>query len=143
AQLAPEDGIKQHLAHPHLDPIRETKEFQRLVDDPGFNRRYSAVWLPTLGSSFEFRELHGLTPEKHLEHCTRLALEHFRPRSLTVCVPPLGTAAAASVWHRPIISEKARLSDTSRKISAALALAQMGHVDAISRFLGERADPSM
>lgn len=143
AQLAPEDRMNQYLAHPHLDPIRETKEFQCLVDDAGFNRRYSAVWLPTLGSSFEFRELHGLTPEKHLEHCARLAQEQFRPRSLTVCVSPAGTAAAASVWHRPIVSEKARSSDASRKINAALALAHMGDANVISRFLGQRADPSM
>lgn len=143
AQLAPEDRMNQYLAHPLLDPIRETKEFQRLVDDDGFNRRYSAVWLPTLGYSLEFRELHGLTPEKHLEYCARLAQEQFRPRSLTVCVSPAGTAAAASVWHRPIVSEKARSSDASRKINAALALAHMGDANVISRFLGQQADPSM
>ncbi len=142
-QAAPDENVRQCLTHGYLDPIRNTEGFRQLVEEDGFHRRYAAVWLPHLGGTFEWRELHGLTPSEQLEQCMPLADENFRPRSIAICVSPTGTVSAASVWHRPIVPGKERVAEKSRKINAALALIRMGDVDLLSRCLRQQAEPDL
>ncbi len=127
--------------HPYLQMLRDRPEFRALLRRIHPRRRYAAVWRPD-STDFIGRELHGLTPEAHRQRGHELAAAGYRPVAISVAaVNPDGPPVAASVWHRPILSEEARDARARRQANAAVALLRLGHPETVWPLLVSSPDP--
>ncbi|MGE5195000.1 MAG: hypothetical protein ACM3U2_21110, partial [Deltaproteobacteria bacterium] len=121
--------------------------FYPLRDHPGFQRTVRSLdwhlWLAMQSSTeFESRELHGLAPQAHLAACREFAEQGWRPVALDAGLPAgASVPGTASVWHRPIVSQKQRDQLAQRQSSAAVGLLRLKQPDPAFRFLKANPDP--
>lgn len=128
---------------PDFDPIRDQHGFLALVSKGGVsNQFYSGIWQAS--NEFESMECHGLDPERHLAECIRLFSKGLRPVAISVCQGSgRDSLVAASVWHRPAITETAMAAWSRRKALAAVALLQLGHAEAVWPLFRHQSDPGL
>ena len=108
-----------------LDPLRDLPAFAEIMKAGHLDRSYAAVW--TGDVRFEASPLHGLDPAAHLQRCRELASQGYRMVALSVAqTSPEGPPIAASVWHRPVITEETKDRLAERQARAAIALLRMG-----------------
>ncbi len=125
-----------------LDPIREDPEFAEIMTPGHPGRRYAAVW--TSDARFEAIPLYGLDPAAHLQRCRELTAQGHRPVSWSVTRTSLGAPlVAASVWHRPVITELVKHRLARRQARAAVALVRMGKAEEVWSLLRFSPDPRL
>jgi hypothetical protein len=126
----------------NLDPIRDLPAFAQLMKGGRLDRRYAAVW--TGRASCEATPSYGLDPTAHLRRCQELASQGYRPVALSVArTSPEGPPVTASVWHRPVIPEKAKDRLAERQARAAVALVRLGQAAEVWPLLRHSADPRL
>ncbi|HKI19965.1 MAG TPA: SUMF1/EgtB/PvdO family nonheme iron enzyme, partial [Isosphaeraceae bacterium] len=125
-----------------LDPIRDLPAFVEIVKGGHPDRSYAAVWSGEPG--FEASPIFGVDPAAHVQRCGELASQGFRMVSLSaVRISAGGPLIAASVWHRPVISEQAKDQLAERQARAAIALIRMGKAEEVWPLLRHSADPRL
>ena len=125
-----------------LDPLREIPTFVEIMKAGHLDRSYAAVW--TGDVRFEAIPLYGLDLIAHLQRCRELASQGYRMVALTVAqTSPQGPSIAASVWHRPVISEETKDQLAERQARAAIALLRMGKAAEVMPLLRHSADPRL
>jgi formylglycine-generating enzyme required for sulfatase activity len=104
------------------------------------SKRYASVWRDD--SRHEAVGLHGLAPELHLARCRELAAAGWRPAGLSLVMgPDDNKTVAASVWHRPFVSEAARETLARRQSGSALTLARLGQFKLVWSLLAHSPYP--
>jgi formylglycine-generating enzyme required for sulfatase activity len=127
---------------PDLDPVRDDPAFTEVMKAGHPQRRYAAVW--SSDARFEGAPILGIDPAAHLSRCRDLIAQGYRPVSLSVCrTLPEGPLAAASVWHRPVVSEEVKDRLAERQARAAIALIRLGRADEVWPLLRHSADPRL
>jgi serine/threonine protein kinase/formylglycine-generating enzyme required for sulfatase activity/tetratricopeptide (TPR) repeat protein len=125
-----------------LDPLRELPAFAEIMKAAPRARSYAAVW--TGDVQFDARPLVGPDPTTHLRRCGELAALGYRMVSLSVARnSPEGPLVAASVWHRPPVTEEARDRIAERQARAAIALVRMGKAEEVWSLLRHSPDPRL
>jgi formylglycine-generating enzyme required for sulfatase activity/tetratricopeptide (TPR) repeat protein len=125
-----------------LDPIRDAPAFTDIMKAGHPDRRYSAVW--DTDSSFEAIPIFGIDPAAHLQKCRELTAQGYRPISLSLArTTPEGLLVAASVWHRPVVSEEIKDQLAERQARSAIALVRIGKADEVWSLLRHSADPRL
>jgi hypothetical protein len=129
---------------PDLAALEKFPAYRAFLDEviaaDKLSHRY--IYLLNTSPNRESRELHGLTPEQHLERCRGLAADGCRPLSISVAwhiegQPPV----TASVWHRPVVNAARRDALAARQANAATALARLEHRDQVWAALSQQVDP--
>lgn len=91
---------------------------------------YSAIWWN--GGNMQSKALTRMHHKNHLRQCRTLVDEDFRPVSISVIFDDnTGTLVAASVWHRPFVSDDDKDALTSRQANAAIAMLRLGDSDTL------------
>jgi serine/threonine protein kinase/formylglycine-generating enzyme required for sulfatase activity len=125
-----------------LDPLREIPVFAEIMKAGYPDRSYTAVWAGDV--RFEASPLLGLDSAAHLQRCRELASQGYRMVSLAVArTSPEGSPVTASVWHRPVITEKTKDQLAERQARAAIALLRMGKAAEVIPLLRHSADPRL
>ncbi|MGO9462634.1 MAG: protein kinase domain-containing protein [Isosphaeraceae bacterium] len=125
-----------------LDPIRDLPAFGEIIQGGHPDRLYAAVWSGEPG--FEASPIFGVDPAAHLQRCRALESQGYRMVSLSaVRISAGGPLTAASVWHRPVISEQAKDQLAERQARAAIALIRMGKAEEVWPLLRHSADPRL
>ena len=125
-----------------LDSLRNLPAFADIMKPGHLDRSYAAVW--TGDFRFEASPLLGLDPTVHLQRCRELASQGYRMVTLSVArTSPEAPPIAASVWHRPVITEETKDQLTERQARAAVALLRMGKAGEIMPLLRHSPDPRL
>ena len=125
-----------------LDPIRDLPAFAEIMKAGHLDRSYAAVW--TGDFRFEASPLFGLDTAAQLQQCRELVAQGYRMVALSVArTSPGGLPIAASVWHRPVITEETKDQLAERQARAAVALLRMGKAGEIMPLLRHSADPRL
>jgi len=125
-----------------LDPLRELPAFDDIMKPGHLDRSYAAVW--TGDFRFEASPLFGLDTAAQLQQCRELVAQGYRMVALSVArTSPEGPPITASVWHRPVITEKTRDRLAERQARGAVALLRMGKAGEIMPLLRHSADPRL
>src|SRR5271157_1332271 len=125
-----------------LDPIRNLPAFIEIMKVGHLDRSYAAVW--TGDDRFEASPLFGLDTAAQLQQCRELASQGYRMLALSVArTSPGGLPIAASVWHRPVITEEVKDRLAERQARAAVALLRMGKAGEMMPLLHHNADPRL
>jgi formylglycine-generating enzyme required for sulfatase activity len=95
---------------------------------------YASCW--RADAAFDQVAAHGLDPAAHLARCREWVQQGYRPAALTVAGP-----VAASVWHRPVITEDAKERLAKRQANASVALLRLGQPERVWPLLRHRPDP--
>ncbi len=103
---------------------------------------YAAVWHSTY-TLFTSTEVHGLDSAAHLVRCRALVAQGYRPACVSVAEIQAGQLVAASVWHRPVVSESDREKLAKRQASAAVALVRMDRLEKVWPLLKHSDDPTL
>lgn len=157
------DDFEELQLSPCYDTLRESPEFTKLVASGRPGRQYVGVWLsprlpkesstsaqaadpiPVDGPEFARAESHGGDPAAHLEECRALALQGYRPVSLSVAEMQDRSVVAASVWRRPVVLPSAKEAWAIRHANAAISLLLLKQYDSIWPLLRSerRMDPTV
>ena len=125
-----------------LDPIRDLPAFAEIMKRSNLNRSYSAVWAGDV--QVEAIPLFGVDLTAHLARCREMVAQEYRMVALSVArTSPEGPPIAASVWHRPLITDETRDRLAERQARGAVALLRMGKADEIVPLLRHSADPRL
>ncbi len=125
-----------------LDPIRDDPAFTEIMKASHPERRYAAVW--STEASFDSISLDGLDPAEAQRRARDLAAQGYRPVAWSaVRATPAGELLAASVWHRPVVSEDAKDRLAERQARAAAAMFRLGKAEAIWPLLRHSPDPRL
>jgi formylglycine-generating enzyme required for sulfatase activity len=125
-----------------LDPLRDDPAFAEIMKAGHPDRRYAAVW--DTDANFEATPVYGLDPAALLQKCRELQRQGYRPVSWSLArTTPEGPLVAASVWHRPVISEEVKDQLPERQARAAVALVRMGKSEEVWSLLRHSADPRL
>ena len=125
-----------------LDPIRDLPAFIEIMKVGHLDRSYAAVWAGDY--LFEPSPLLGLNPTAHLQRCRELVAQGYRMVALSVArTSPGGLPIAASVWHRPVITEETRDQLAERQARAAIALVRFGQANEVWPKLQHSPDPRL
>ena len=125
-----------------LDPCRDLPAFADIMKPGHLDRSYAAVW--TGDDRFEASPLFGLDTAAQLQQCRELASQGYRMVALSVArTSPGGLPIAASVWHRPVITEETRDQLAKRQARAGVALVRMGKAEEVFPLLRHTADPRL
>jgi eukaryotic-like serine/threonine-protein kinase len=129
--------------YPDLAPVRNTPQFLKLTRELDLDCRYMAAW--NRGFGFETQARYGHDTLTHLEEAQSLATDDYRPLSVSVArTRPDGPSLAASVWHRPIVTDENREDFARRQARALTALIQLGEADGNEwQWLVLSADPQL
>ncbi|TWT66406.1 bifunctional serine/threonine-protein kinase/formylglycine-generating enzyme family protein [Allorhodopirellula solitaria] len=104
-----------------------------------FDVSYSAVWWK--GGRMQSKTLDRMSSQAHLHECHALASENFRPASISVVYDDrVDKLVAASVWHRPFVSNDVKDAFASRHANAAIALFRLGAPDSLWPYLDAKPD---
>jgi serine/threonine protein kinase/formylglycine-generating enzyme required for sulfatase activity/tetratricopeptide (TPR) repeat protein len=123
-----------------LDAIRHRKDFAPVLALVPLDRQFSAVWHDSTAA--QSIETHGLDMAAHLTRCRELAAQGYRPAALSTVELAEGRGlVTASVWHRPVVTEKAKNALALRQARAAAALLRAGAADRVWPLFAHRADP--
>jgi serine/threonine protein kinase/formylglycine-generating enzyme required for sulfatase activity/tetratricopeptide (TPR) repeat protein len=126
-----------------LDPLREDPTFAEIMKAGHRDRRYAAVWTSD-ATSFEAIPIYGLDPAAQLQRCRELTAQGYRPVSWSLArTTPGGLLVAASVWHRPVVSEEFKDQLAERQARAAVALVRMGKAEEVWSLLKHSPDPRL
>jgi serine/threonine protein kinase/formylglycine-generating enzyme required for sulfatase activity len=98
--------------------------------------RYASCW--RADAAFDQIAAHGLDPLAHLARCRELVQQGYRAAALTVAAPG---QVAASVWHRPVISNDARERQAKRQANAATLLLRLDQPERVWPLLRHSPDP--
>ncbi|PHQ34944.1 bifunctional serine/threonine-protein kinase/formylglycine-generating enzyme family protein [Rhodopirellula bahusiensis] len=101
---------------------------------------YSAVWWN--GGTHESKTLERLPFAEHLTESKQLAADDFRLISLSL-VEDGDEIVAASVWHRPIVSDEQKDHVASRKANATIALTRLGSTEQLWKSLEDTTGPRL
>ena len=123
-----------------LDPLRDLKEFTRLLESDGRGVSYTAVWNDS--SWLESVVTHGLDPKTHLARCRELSADGYRIASIGTTWSN-GNHFSASVWHRPLVKEVDREALARRQANAAVAAVRMGDAARVWPLLEASPDPRL
>jgi serine/threonine protein kinase/formylglycine-generating enzyme required for sulfatase activity len=105
-------------------------------------RSYAAVW--SGDARFEAEVVLGLDPAGQLRRGRELADQGYRMVSLSVAqTSPEGPPVAATVWHRPVITEETKDRLAERQARAAIALFRMGKTPDLMALLHHSPDPRL
>ena len=124
-----------------LDPIRHHAGFLEITKGPP-DRRYATIWQTS--AEYESQGTHGISPQDSLQRYQVLRSQGYRP--VTTSAASVGEhdeVVTASVWHRPIVTDKARESLARRQANASLALLRMGQPNMVWPLLKHRPDPRL
>lgn len=129
-----------------LESIRSRAEFQDILASGQLDRSYRAIWVKwpdaTSYGNFESLELRGVSPAEHLAKCRALIDQQYRPVAISLVNSGSDLAnLAASVWHRPLISDADRLDFAKRQADAAITLLRQGEREKIFTALRIDDDP--
>ena len=125
-----------------LDPSRDLPAFVEIMKAGHLDRSYAAVW--TGDVRFEAIPLFGLDPDRSPPALPGTGVQGYRMVALTVArTSPEGPPIAASVWHRPVITEETKDQLAERQARAAVALLRMGKADEVMPLLRHSADPRL
>jgi formylglycine-generating enzyme required for sulfatase activity/tetratricopeptide (TPR) repeat protein len=125
-----------------LDPIRDDPAFAEIMKAGHPDRRYAAVW--DTDASFQAIPVYGLDPAALLQKCREFQRQGYRPVSWSLArTTPEGPLVAASVWHRPVVSEEIKDQLAERQARAAVALVRMGKAEEVWSLLRHSADPRL
>ena len=103
---------------------------------------YGGVWQiqPTLQDT----KLTGLDPVEHLARCRDLIAQSYRPASVAVAdMGPGRPLVAASVWHRPVVTEHDTEKAAKRQANAVVALLKLGQPQSVWPLLKLTPDPRL
>ncbi len=98
---------------------------------------WAAVWWN--GGALESRTLSRVDLKTHLKKAEELADEAFRPVSISV-VDDVDGPVAASVWHRPHVTEDEQDRIAGRQANAVIALLRLGETESLWPLLESRPD---
>jgi serine/threonine protein kinase/formylglycine-generating enzyme required for sulfatase activity len=98
--------------------------------------RYASCWCAD--ATLDQVAAHGLDPAAHLARCRDWVQQGYRPAALTVAAPGL---VAASVWHRPVITEDEKERLAKRQANAAVALLRLDRPERFWPLLCHCSDP--
>ncbi|MCC9658448.1 bifunctional serine/threonine-protein kinase/formylglycine-generating enzyme family protein [Rhodopirellula halodulae] len=101
---------------------------------------YSAIWWN--GGDFESKTLTQLPIDEHLAKANELSADNYRAVSLSV-VQDGDQLVAASVWHRPVVTDTQKDHVASRQANAIIALARLGVVQPLWEALQLEPDPRL
>jgi hypothetical protein len=125
-----------------LDPIRDVPGFTEIMKAGHPERCYAAVWSDE--TSFDSISLDGLDAAETLRRARAMAEQGYRPVAASaVRVAHGAELTAASVWHRPVVSEDAKDRLAERQARAAVAVARLGKAEAIWPLLQHSPDPRL
>ena len=91
------------------------------------------------GSLFESRTLNLLDLKQHLAVAEELAAEGFRPVCISV-TDNRDRPLAASVWHRPFVTDEELDRVAGRRANSLIALLRLGETECLWPFLESRPD---
>ena len=144
-QRAIEDGYADYpvlVNDPDLEAVREYPAFKRIAGTAHPDRHYAVSWThdPTRETIAPF----GLDPASHRGRCRQLAEQGYRPTGISAArVSPSGPLVTASVWSRPIVSDRAKDLLAGRQARAAVALLRLKRADAVWPLLRHNAEPRL
>jgi serine/threonine protein kinase/formylglycine-generating enzyme required for sulfatase activity/tetratricopeptide (TPR) repeat protein len=125
-----------------LDPIRHLPAFAGIARTGHLERAFAAVWTDEV--RFEATHVVSVDPGAHLKRSKQLADEAYRMVSLSVVrTSPDRPPVAASVWHRPVITEDAKDRLAERQARAAIALVRLGRMAEVVPLLAHSRDPRL
>ena len=125
---------------PALDSIRDEPDFIEIMSTAHSDRRYSTVW--SVAPSVESEVIAGPDPADQVRRGRDLMTQGYCPVAWSVArTTEKGPLAAASVWHRPVISDEAKDRLAERQARAAVALVRMGKADEVWPLLRHGPDP--
>ncbi|TWU16727.1 bifunctional serine/threonine-protein kinase/formylglycine-generating enzyme family protein [Allorhodopirellula heiligendammensis] len=125
------DGWQQ--ADVRMNPVGEFDEY---------DISYAAVWWN--GGTMQSKALTRLSHSNHLQQCSTLAGENFRPVSVSVVFDDnTDKLVAASVWHRPFVSDEDKDALASRQANAVIALLRLGASGPLWPLLESGPDPRL
>ena len=137
--------------HPVTASVRDDTDFEAIHQHPKFlallrlarlSDRYSALWQVNL--TLEATEIHGLTPETQRQRASELAAKGYRPAAVAVFRPdPNASPIAASVWHRPRVTEPDKQAMADRQAKAAVVLLRLGRPENAWKELRFQPDPRL
>jgi len=100
---------------------------------------YAAVWCN--GGTMESETLTRIDHHEHLDRCQDLLDRDFRPVSISLVLDEqTDDLVAASVWHRPIVSDDAKDKLASRQANAVIALMRLGSAESLWPLLQSSPD---
>ncbi len=100
---------------------------------------YAAVWWN--GGAMESEALSRINHQEHLARCRDFVNRDFRPVSISlVSDDHTDNLMAASVWHRPIVSDDAKDELASRQANAVIALLRLGSPESLWPLLQSSPD---
>jgi formylglycine-generating enzyme required for sulfatase activity/tetratricopeptide (TPR) repeat protein len=125
---------------PNLDPVRQHPVFLTILRQAGADTWYAAVWQSRRDLCSV--ELHALEPVEHLSRCRELASQGYRPASVAVGeIRPREPLVAASIWHRPVMTESDKERLAMRQANAAVTLTRLEPDKRIWSLLKHKPDP--
>jgi serine/threonine protein kinase/formylglycine-generating enzyme required for sulfatase activity len=98
--------------------------------------RYASCWRPD--ATLDQVAAYGLDPAAHLARCRSWVKQGYRPAALTVAAPG---PVAASLWHRPVITEDEKERLAKRQANAAVALLRLGQPERVWPLLRHSPHP--
>jgi hypothetical protein len=98
--------------------------------------RYASCW--RADAAFDQVAAHGLDPAAHLARCRELVQQGYRPAAVSVAGPG---RVAASVWHRPVVTEEEKERLAKRQANAAVALLRLGQPERVWPLLRHSPHP--
>jgi formylglycine-generating enzyme required for sulfatase activity len=102
----------------------------------------ASVW--NSNAAREAQETHSVEPARHLERCREFVAGGYRPAALSVAPRSAdGALVAASVWHRPVVTEVSKDAHAQRQAQAAVALVQLGRAEQVWPLLQQSPDPRL
>jgi serine/threonine protein kinase/formylglycine-generating enzyme required for sulfatase activity len=123
-----------------FDAVRQHPKFVALLRQARLSDRYSGLW--QVNRTLEATESHGLTPAAQLQRAGELSADGYRPAAVAVFRPDADAPPiAASVWHRPRITEPDKQAVADRQTKAAVALLRLGRPEHAWQELRHQPDP--
>ena len=141
-KLDEEEASSSALNDPEfLTPIRRRRN---LVKDGGFefddHLLYGTVWQND--SRIESAALFHVSPAELIKRCNNLVAHGFRPKGISVAlVSDEDKLLAASVWHRPVVSDEDKEILAKRQCNAAIGLLRLKETRKVWPLLTHSPDP--
>jgi formylglycine-generating enzyme required for sulfatase activity len=135
---------------PHaIEGVLDDPSLALLLSEPSIQARHFRHFVGfKLGTSesarFTSTCILGLSPHEHVRKAQALTQGGYRPACVNV-LPSVGSAQAfaASVWHRPVVTDESKDQLAQRQARAAITLLRMGKVAEVVSLLRHSAEPRL